>query len=85
MNNIFLWMSICSMLLIIFIIIVKQSKNFTSKKNISSTYIPNELKLELKALISQGKKVKAIKKYRAFTNLSLKESEEYINQLCKEK
>ena len=38
---------------------------------------------ELKNLISDGKKIEAIKKYRIATGLGLKESKEYIDTLSK--
>ncbi|MCY6355988.1 ribosomal protein L7/L12 [Clostridium sp. ZS2-4] len=39
---------------------------------------------ELKSLISEGKKIKAIKRYRMVTGLGLKESKEYIDSLSEQ-
>ncbi|MCY6354875.1 ribosomal protein L7/L12 [Clostridium sp. ZS2-4] len=39
---------------------------------------------ELKSLISQGKKIKVIKRYRMVTGLGLKESKEYIDSLSEQ-
>jgi len=36
---------------------------------------------ELKILISEGKKIKAIKKYRMATGIGLKEAKDYIDRL----
>ncbi len=36
---------------------------------------------ELRELISQGKKVKAVKKYRIATGLGLKEAKDYVDRL----
>lgn len=38
---------------------------------------------ELKFLIAKGKRVEAIKRYREFTGVSLQESQEYVDSLCK--
>ncbi|HEY5525586.1 MAG TPA: ribosomal protein L7/L12 [Clostridium sp.] len=40
---------------------------------------------ELKSLISEGKKIKAIKKYRIITGLGLKEAKEYVDLLSEQK
>lgn len=47
---------------------------------VTDTAIQN-VDCELKDLISQGKKVKAIKKYRMVTGIGLKEAKEYIDLL----
>ncbi|MDZ4993467.1 hypothetical protein GNF80_10885 [Clostridium perfringens] len=43
--------------------------------------LTKEEKDELIRLVSEGKEVEAIKKYRMITGLGLKESKEYIDQL----
>ncbi|SCI72447.1 ribosomal protein L7/L12 [uncultured Clostridium sp.] len=43
--------------------------------------VTKDIKDELKSLISEGKKVKAIKRYRTITGVGLKEAKEYIDQL----
>ena len=40
---------------------------------------------ELKSLIAEGKKIRAVKKYRMVTGLGLKESKEYIDSLSNNK
>lgn len=48
-----------------------------------SSEVSDELIGELKNLISEGKSVKAIKRYRNVTGVGLKESKEYIDYLSK--
>ncbi|MDT8719186.1 ribosomal protein L7/L12 [Clostridium sp. 19966] len=43
--------------------------------------ITKDVRNELLSLISEGNKIKAIKKYRMITGLGLKESKEYVDQL----
>jgi len=43
--------------------------------------VPENLINELKSLVSEGKKIEAIKRYRKATGLGLKESKEYIDSL----
>ena len=43
--------------------------------------VTEEINEELKSLILEGKRIKAIKKYRMVTGLGLKESKEYIDSL----
>jgi ribosomal protein L7/L12 len=45
--------------------------------------VPENLDNELKTLIAEGKKIKAIKRHRMLTGLGLKESKEYIDSLSK--
>ncbi|MEH7118956.1 hypothetical protein V7128_16305 [Neobacillus vireti] len=47
---------------------------------VSDTVTP-ELNEELKSLIVEGKRIKAIKRYRIVTGLGLKESKNYIDSL----
>lgn len=49
--------------------------------NTSTDNIDVELKNELISLISDGSKIKAIKKYRMVTGSGLKEAEEYVSSL----
>ena len=41
--------------------------------------------VELKSLISEGKKVKAVKNYRIITGLGLEEAKEYVDLLSEQK
>ncbi|MBL4937695.1 50S ribosomal protein L7/L12 [Clostridium sp. YIM B02515] len=43
--------------------------------------ITDELDIELKQLILEGKKIEAIKKYRIATGIGLKEAKEHIDRL----
>jgi ribosomal protein L7/L12 len=43
--------------------------------------VTEEINEELKSLIVEGKRIKAIKRYRMVTGLGLKESKEYIDSL----
>lgn len=43
--------------------------------------VTDELDIELKKLILEGKKIQAIKKYRMATRIGLKEAKEYIDRL----
>ena len=53
------------------------------------TVVPNtitdELMDELKSLIFQGKKIKAIKAYRVATGIGLKQAKDYVDALCNQK
>jgi ribosomal protein L7/L12 len=43
--------------------------------------VTKDVKDELITLISEGNKIKAIKRYRMVTGLGLKEAKEYVDQL----
>lgn len=45
--------------------------------------IPGNIDAELRSLISEGKKIEAIKKYRMATGLGLLEAKEYVDSLRK--
>lgn len=59
--------------------------NYKKDKKINEIKISEKelenLNIELRELISEGKKIKAIKKYRMVTGIGLKEANEYINNL----
>ncbi len=57
--------------------------NKPSKIEVSETVLEN-LNIELKNLIAEGKKNKAIKKYRMVTGVGLKEAVEYVDLLSEE-
>ena len=46
-----------------------------------SDAVPEEIEAELKSLIAEGKRIKAIKRYRIVTGHGLKESKDYIDAL----
>lgn len=45
----------------------------------------NELNLELRELIAEGNRVKAIKRYRSFTGAGLKEAYDYVESMINDK
>jgi len=47
--------------------------------------VPDTVTNELKILISEDKKIEAIKKYRMVTGLGLIEAKEYVDSLCVKK
>ncbi len=49
-----------------------------------SDIVTKDMEFELKNLIKEGKKIKAIKKYRMTTGVGLKEANDYIDLLSKE-
>jgi ribosomal protein L7/L12 len=59
--------------------------NSTLDKIAKQTGVPDtiteNIDEELKTLISEGKKIKAIKKYRMATGIGLKEAKDYIDRL----
>jgi len=71
--------------------VISQLRNDVARINITLDKIAKQVGVtdtaiqnidgELKDLISQGKKVKAIKKYRMVTGIGLKEAKEYIDLL----
>lgn len=71
--------------------VISQLRNDVARINITLDKIAKQIGVsdtviqnvdgELKDLISQGKKVKAIKKYRMVTGIGLKEAKEYIDLL----
>lgn len=44
--------------------------------------VPDTVTDELKKLVSEGKRIKAIKRYRMVTGLGLIEAKEYVDSLC---
>lgn len=52
----------------------------STKIQVSDEVLSN-LNIDLRKLISEGKKIKAIKKYRVVTGSGLKEAKEYIDNL----
>ncbi|WP_315118891.1 ribosomal protein L7/L12 [uncultured Clostridium sp.] len=59
--------------------------NITLDKIAKEIGVPDTVKenidIELKSLISQGKKIEAIKRYRIVTGVGLKEAKEYVDSL----
>ncbi len=59
--------------------------NATLNKIAKQVGVPDTLGDELKKLISEGKKIEAIKKYRIATGCGLVEGKEYVDSLIQEK
>lgn len=86
-----MWIIIGVLILIILMSIISQLRNditrmkLTLDKIAKQVGVPDivtqDIKDELKTLISEGKNVKAIKRYRIVTGLGLKEAKEYVDQL----
>ncbi|MCM1990064.1 ribosomal protein L7/L12 [Oceanirhabdus seepicola] len=57
--------------------------NKSNHIEVPDTVLKN-MNIELKSLIAEDKKIKAIKKYRMVTGVGLKEANEYIDLLSKE-
>lgn len=62
--------------------------NITLDKIAEQIGVPNTVKettdVELKSLISEGKRIKAIKRYRMVTGVGLKEAKEYVDSLMEQ-
>ena len=52
----------------------------SNKISVQNT-ISDNINIELKTLLAEGKRIQAIKKYRMVTGLGLKEAKEYIDNL----
>lgn len=51
----------------------------------SAQLLPAHLQAEIQALMTQNKKISAIKKFRKYTGLGLKESKDYVEALSQHK
>ena len=69
----------------IFLSIDNYRRDKKYNKNELLEEVLENMNIELKKLILEGKKFKAIKKYRMVTGLGLKEAKEYIDLLSAEK
>lgn len=77
--------------LIIIVSIISQLRSDVARINVTLDKIAKQIGVpdtvsvnidaELKSLISEGKKIKAIKKYRMATGIGLKEAKEYVDLL----
>lgn len=91
MDSTVTWIIIGVFTLIILLSIISQLRNdimcmkLTLDKIAKQVGIPDivtkDVKDELISLISEGNKIKAIKRYRMVTRLGLKEAKEYVDQL----
>lgn len=91
MDSNVMWIKIWVFTLIILSSIISQLRNdimrmkLTLDKIAKQVGIPDivtkDVKDELITLISEGNKIKAIKRYRMVTGLGLKEAKEYVDQL----
>jgi len=69
----------------IFLSIANFRSDKKSNKSELSEEVSENMNIELKKLILEGEKFKAIKKYRMVTGLGLKEAKEYVDLLSAEK
>jgi len=92
MDNIFIWSSIVGLILILLGVItqlqsdiarIKLTLDKISKEVGVPSLITENIEIELKNLILDGKKILAIKRYRMITGIGLKESKDYIDGLSK--
>lgn len=58
-----------------------QLAKLTNHEELSSCFVPEELKQQALALKHQGKQVEAIKKIREQTQMDLVEAKQYVDQL----
>lgn len=89
MDNETIWISIGALSLVL--ITIGQLRSDIVRMNITlekiskhlgiTDTVPENIDSELKSLISEGKKIKAIKLYRQSTGIGLKEAKEYIDRL----
>ena len=69
--------------LYLFLSIIQYKSKDKSNKIVVSDIVLENMNIELKNLIEQGEKIKAIKKYRIVTGLGLKEAKDYVDSLNK--
>jgi len=91
MNITVAWAVMGAGLLIVIVSIIRQMQsdiariNVTVNKIAQQVGVPDtvteEMRNELKDLLSKGKKIEAIKKYRTVTGLGLKECKDYVDSL----
>ncbi|MEG6617205.1 50S ribosomal protein L7/L12 [Peptococcaceae bacterium 1198_IL3148] len=86
MDNTIVWIFIIGILLFL-VAIISQLKSDISRMNTILNKIaqqvgfPNTIDNELKKLISEGKEVEAVKRYRIATGVGLIEAKKYIDSL----
>jgi len=87
MDNTIVWAVMGAGFFMIILSIISQMRsdiariNLTLHKVAKQVGVPDTITNELQSLISAGKKVEAIKKYRMVTGLGLKEAKEYVDFL----
>lgn len=94
MDNSIIYLSVVALILIL-VLVIGQLRNDIARINRTLEKISKQVGVpdiltesiiaQLKSLISEGKKIQAIKRYRIITGLGLKESSEYIEQLSDKK
>jgi ribosomal protein L7/L12 len=89
MDNNFMWIIIGGLLLASILSCINQLQNDVKRTNEILTKIAKQIGVpetsvdaEIEILISEGKKIKAIKIYRQATGAGLKEAKEHIDLLC---
>jgi len=87
MEDSVIWIVLGMGMLVIFISIsINNSREKVRGANDSDAEVdslPKNLEDEIKSLVGEGKKIKAIKRYRMVTGLGLKEAKDYIDRIGK--
>lgn len=90
MDNIFIWSTIVGFIMILIGVIaqlqsdisrIKLTLDKISKQVGVPSPITENIDIEIRNLVLEGKKIKAIKRYRMVTGIGLKEAKEYIDEL----
>ncbi|QZY56447.1 50S ribosomal protein L7/L12 [Crassaminicella profunda] len=87
MNNTIIWRLIGAILLISIVSCISQIRSDIARINVNLNRIakqvgvPDTVTDELKSLLLEGKRIKAIKKYRMSTGAGLLEAKEYVDSL----
>ncbi|TCO68060.1 50S ribosomal protein L7/L12 [Marinisporobacter balticus] len=87
MNDIIIWRLIGATLLIGIVSSISQIRSDIARINVNLNRIakqvgvPDTVTDELKSLLLEGEKIKAIKKYRIATGAGLLEAKEYVDSL----
>jgi len=90
MDNTVIWIMVVGLVLVIVGSITKMRSdiariNVTLNMIAKQVGVPDTVTNELKILISEGKKIEAIKNYRMVTGLGLLEAKQYVDSLSEQK
>jgi ribosomal protein L7/L12 len=90
MNDIVIWSTIVGLIMILLGIITQLQSDITrikvtldkiSKQIGVPSLVTEDVDTELRNLVLDGKKIKAIKRYRDLTGIGLKEAKDYVDKL----
>jgi ribosomal protein L7/L12 len=94
MNDIVIWSTIVGLIMILLGIITQLQSDITrikvtldkiSKQVGVPSLVTEDVDAELINLVLDGKKIKAIKRYRVLTGIGLKEAKDYVDNLSEMK